>query len=304
MYQSKNQRNVLVGWGMFGTPNFAASIVMALLAPFVVSVEVFLRKDMGQRYFNYGNFIGGILVISVMRIIYSFGAALIGTEKSYHDIYFFRYVIYGYLLLSAYHFFYQWYREATYKPIHSLYLGDSRLFFIGKFAYGVLNRFVPTVVSFIARFLPEKEREDLLSREIRLKDYKAFTYLFVEPVLLIGFGWYFWGYLGLGSFWLVVSGLMLYFHTSSAFTKEWHELLDVRDSKIFAEQLQTALNDESDTLRVSETFKKRMHRMAEDAAENPDMMEEIKGNSPSVAQVLANLKKKTAVEEPTLNGQA
>ena len=314
MYVHKNARNVLSGWGLFNPASQLSSIMMLLLAPFAASVEVFVRKDMGERYFNYVNFMGGFFCLTLMRVIYAlsgmgfslFSGAGTPPATSIVSLNWFRLVWFAYILMGLYHFFYQWYREATQKPLHSFYLGDSRLFFLGKIIYGLVNQFFPKFIEIIARFLPEHEKEELLKYDTRLQDYKAFTYMVLEPAAFILFGWYFWVVSGLVGFWAVVSGLMLLFHSSTTLMKERHEFLDMRDGQIFAEQIQLALEDKSDTLRVSDNVKQTMYKMAEQAAENPSMMEDIKSDSPSVAEVLANLraKKQAQPQETILNAHS
>lgn len=292
MFNADKGRNVLHFYKAAG-PNYAALFAM-LFSPFAAAVEVFLRKDMGERYFNGTTFIAGLIVIGFFRVLFaltnvsiSFAGIQVGVETN---------VIYlvwlAYIGMSAYHFMYQWYREATHKPLFSQYLGDSRLFFVGKFLLTIFNKLFYFPVKLFAMTLPIEERQQLVNGDFGFKDYKGFTYRFVEPFTLLLLGWFSFYISGLLGFWLMISGAILALHSSNVLSRERGQFLDMRDGQIFASQLQKALNGDSDTLRLSDGFKQVMHNMAEQAEDNQAAFEEMKTSSPSIADALANLNPK------------
>lgn len=266
-------------------------IFTMIFSPFAAAVEVFLRKDMGERYFNGTTFIAGLIVIGFFRMLFALtniNISLTGIQIGVNTnvIY---WVWLGYIAMSAYHFMYQWYREATNKPLYSYYMGDSRLFFVGKVLLAIFNKLFYLPVKLFAMTLKAEEREQLIGGDFGFKDYRLFTYRFVEPVTLLVLGWFSFAISGLLGFWLTISGMILALHTSTVLSRERGQLLDIRDGQIFSSQLQNALNGKSDTLKVSNSFKQIINTMAEQAEDDQAAFEEMKASSPSVAEALANL---------------
>ena len=80
------ERNLLIFYN--GSSEQWIGLVMAILAPFAASVEVFLRKDMGVRYFTFTNFIAGLIVIWLFRIIYAITNSLSSITASAYSVLF------------------------------------------------------------------------------------------------------------------------------------------------------------------------------------------------------------------------
>ena len=78
-------------------------------------------------------------------------------------------------------------------------------------------------------------------------------------------------------------------HSSLAVSKERHQYLDMRDSQIFATQIQDAMNDKSKTLKLSGGFKKTIKHMATEAEKNPTIITNMRQSSPSVAEAMEML---------------
>lgn len=296
-YISKKERDLSSAYNyLLGDPRASRQFFSALLAPFAVTVEVFIRKEMGERYFTYNNFTTGLIVLVIFRVIYYFatayGAPVTGITGFLGAINWFYIIFLAYIVMSAFHFMYQWYLEAVERPIFSQYMGDSRLFFLGKTLLKTFNVLFSVAVGIFTLFISEKERELLKGKKLELTNYRAFTYQFVEPLVVIIIGWYI-GYISLLlSFWLIVSGAILAIHSASYLKVERDQFLDIRDGKIFASQMELAMNDKSETLHFSENMKQTIHGMAEDIESRPEEFEEIKKSNPSVADALANLNPK------------
>ena len=294
MYVSKKERDLSFGYNyLLGDPRAFRQFAAALLAPFAVTIEVFVRKEMGERYFTYSNFITGLIVLVIFRVIYflatAYGAPVSGISGYIGAINWFYIIFLCYVGMSVFHFMYQWYLEAVERPIFSHYMGDSRLFFLGKIILKTANGFFSIIVGVFSLFLSDEEKELLKGKEVEFTNYRAFTYQFVEPFTVILLGWYI-GYLSfLLMFWLMISGAILAIHSSSYLKAERDQFLDIRDGKIFASQMELALNDESKTLHFSEQVKETIRSVADEIEKDPEEFEQMKKSSPSVADALANL---------------
>lgn len=294
MYISKKERDLTSGYNaLFGDPRAIQGLIAALLAPFAVTVEVFVRKEMGERYFTYNNFVTGIIVLIIFRVLYffalSYGPAPTGITGFLGRINWFYLIFLAYIGMSAFHFMYQWYLEAIDTPLFSHYMGDSRLFPFGKILLKTVNGLFSIIVGLFAMFLSAEEKAKLRGKNVKFSNYRAFTYKFVEPAVIILIGWYA-GYVSLLlSFWLMISGLILAVHSTSILRAERDHFLDMRDGKIFASQMELAMEDKSETLHFSENVKRTYRSMAEEMESQPEEFEEIKKSSPSVADALANL---------------
>lgn len=292
-------RNLLMFYN--GNSEQSIGFIMAILAPFAASIEVFLRRDMGVRYFTFTNFIAGLIVIWLFRVIYSLSSSfsalktntllkIFGADISVSvNTNIMYWVWLAYVCLGIYHFMYQYYRDAVNKPAYSFFIGDSHLFFIGKVILGLLNKLFYLPVRFFAMTLPAAERQQLLSRKVRFTDYRTFTYRYVEPLFVLGLGLVLYSYSGVLSFWLVVSAVILALYSSYGLQRERNEFLDLRDGKIQAEHMQAALVGKSDQLKLSEDFKRLIKETSVQIGDDLEAYEELKESSPAVADVLANL---------------
>lgn len=294
MYVSNKERDLSHGYNaLFGDPRAIQGLISALLAPFAVTVEVFVRKEMGERYFTYRTFVTGIIVLIIFRVMYYFallyGPPSTGITGFLGAINWFYLIFLAYVGMSAFHFMYQWYLEAVEKPIFSQYMGDSRLFPLGKALLKTFNGLFSILVGFFTFFLSAEEKALLKGKNVKFTNYRAFTYKFVEPAVIILIGWYAANISLLLGFWLMISGLILAIHSTSYLKAERDQFLDMRDGKIFASQMELAMEDKSDTLHFSENVKQTYRSMAEDMESQPEEFEEMKKSSPSVADALANL---------------
>ncbi|MEM9981729.1 MAG: hypothetical protein AAF734_04475, partial [Bacteroidota bacterium] len=113
-------------------------------------------------------------------------------------------------------------------------------------------------------------------------DKEAFTKRFTEPLVVFLFAFYFTS----GSLytWLIVCGMALLMHSHMDYEYEREEYLDIKDSMIDAIR-------QRDHIQYREKLKHQLGGMMEDiqkrAEAEPDFYEELKVNSPSVAEVLA-----------------
>ena len=297
--QPQSPRNLLQAYGLFKGPNVLAQILMGFLAPFAGSVEVFVRRDMGERYYTFGNFMAGLLAIGFIRLLNFFLNSFTSSGGSGFSLQSFNWLYMAwlaYIFMGIYHFFYQWYRDVAKEPIYSFDMGESRFFWPAKVFLAVINRFVTIPLKVISLVLPRRHREHLLALDIRFKDYQAFAYKFLEPFTIILLGILFFPISGFVTFWLVLSGLVLAVHSSQILSQERDMFLDMRDSQIMATQLQAALKSQSNTLRVSQNFKNTFTYMAEHIEESPELLNPMY-NTPSVTEALAMLNPDLRKEE-------
>ena len=61
-------RNLLAGFQFYDTTTGIIAFLMFVLQLFTVTVEVFLRRNMGERYFNVVNFWAGFIVFGTFGI--------------------------------------------------------------------------------------------------------------------------------------------------------------------------------------------------------------------------------------------
>jgi len=214
-----------------------------LMAPFACTVEVFLRKSFGIRYWSFPRFITGIIVIGLFRL--AFGLSEIGQSlvnglmggKASQSMNWIYGVWLGFILMGCYHFIIQSYHNAINKQILTTSMGESRLLGLGKILLALVNRIANRILKRILPFLPLNDRANLEKKPIHLSDYRGFTYRVVEPLCIFLLSQIFAQISGIVSFWLLVSSLMLAMHSSLNLAKEREPILDMRDAEILQAKL-------------------------------------------------------------------
>lgn len=315
-----NTRNLLGGFnvwaGVFPILNVAAFIA----GWFTVTVEIFLRRDFGERYFNRMNFIAGLIVLSFFSFTSSVGSLMGGIGHSSPQPYFdpqqgwimqeepssssflssinpgfsaMTWVLLLYILVCGYHFFRIWWRNGTQRPLFSFYSGKSWLEPVGKVGMGVANIVVGLVVRFYALTLPAHEQKWLPNAMPVMRDERAFTERFIEPLLLIiasiiaaSVGAY-----SMAS-WLIVSTSAIIFYTNMRLLAEDNAFLDWKDQIIESTEMREAMSGDTDSLPLSYSTKAGIWNVASLVEKSPETLDMVRRNSPSLADAMEALNPK------------
>lgn len=253
-------RNLFGTYEQFAQVNPGLNWVMYFLMWFTVPVEVFFRRNLGQRWFTTVNFYIGLLVLAVFAGMQRTGS-LFGRSQNPFSAYpgFGQYgeppveetpsflerleshsmsvILVAYVVLSIYHFIIIWWRNRTFTAVHSLSNGDSRFEGIAYFLLRLINLAMVPIVAAIVRMLPEHEKQNMVSDELppAFMDAERFADTIIEPLVLLILGLFASGSM---SAWLIVSGLAIAVSASFKHTARLNKLLDMRDSSLEAEDAQ------------------------------------------------------------------
>lgn len=300
--QQQNERNLLGGRDMWSSIFPFMDFGYFILGWFTVTIEVFLRRDFGERYFNKMNFLAGFFILGFWAIIvggisaafskisltgragmYGDSASALGGFSSAMLL-----MWLAYILLGAFHFTRIWWRNRTNNPLHSLDPGRSNVLWLGQLLIGVVNVIAAIPVKLFALTLSEEDKGKLNHLLPMITDSQAFTERFLEPVLVWFLGFIFMsmgaGVLGL---WLVFCAVALSVYTNYRYEAERHQFLDIRDQILEAQYMPEALAGVSDTIRLPNAIKETVRQTAEQIS--PEVMEQVKVQNPSLAEAMAAL---------------
>lgn len=269
--------------------NIIRYIVYHVLGWFSVTIEVFLRKNFGERYCTKSNLWVGFYVLTFFTLI---GKVQVGFLQFKFGGGTFYYLWYAYILLAIFHLARIWMSHQMGNPQHSFYNGESRLEGLTKWILGFINPLIAKVAVFVGKYALPKEERKLLDKSFQLsapiRDIEGFTKKYVEPLTVFLFAYYF----TTGSLygWLVFCGFALMMHSMIGYEIQRGQYLDVVDSMILA-------IDQKGEFSYNEKMKENLaifaDKVEEKLANEPELYEEIKSSAPSVAEVLATMKKET-----------
>ena len=287
------ERNLIAGFDYYNVGNGMLTFGLMICMPASVTVEVFLRKNMGQRFFNGINFYAGMTVFAMFSIIFNmvsaFGNAF-NKEGSASALIFLIWLLY--LIMAIYHFLYQWWRDETGKPVHSLFMGYPRLEPLSRLIMNIANKLLSIPLGMLAKLMPEEERQKMTGEPV-LTDSVSFTYRVVEPLVLMTLSVimtiHFSGIVGL---WLLVSTIALTYQVNVTLEMERHEILDIRDQALEAMEMKAALKGESEFMRIPDTTKTALQSIADKVEQSDLTLENIKTFNPSIAEAIAALNPK------------
>ncbi len=293
--QSKG-RNLLSGFEFESVMGGFIAFVMLILNTFTVTVEVFLRRDMGQRYFNFINWYAGFLVFSFFAIIInafsSIGSFVSPNQTAGGSSLIFLIWI-AYCIMSVFHFLRQWWREESGRPVHSLHPGTPRLLPLGRIIMRMVNKLLEMPVRMFSKSLALDEREEMAKVLPVLKDPITFTLRIVEPFFLFVLSTIMTALIsGLVGTWLFLSSMALLLYINIGLEKERHTMFNVRDQMLEATEMQEALNDESEFMRIPHSTKIAIKNAANKAEESPTLMDNVKMFNPSIAEAMAAINPK------------
>jgi len=292
----KNQaRDVTGGEAAWGGMIPGLGMMNYVLGLLTVPIEVFLRRDFGERYFTKNNFFGGLIILllfaltgSLMSMINMFNPLMWLMNRGGSTVSVMPSVIKYYVLLSIWHFLRIWWREITDEPINSFSAGRSWLRHIGAGVMFVLNLVLDNIVRLIFTVVPGLDKSRLPSILPVLSDQETFTQRYIEPlfVFIVALS-----YMGSGQYmvawWLFFSGMALNMYTPMRHQQERNEFLDYRDQAILANQLRTGR-----TPQGSKSKEKLVQKLAHEVEKNPDVLPIIEAQNPSLARAIERINPK------------
>lgn len=295
-----------------GKSNPVLGFLMWGLGALAISVEVFLRRDFGERYFTRTKFILGLIVLLALNFGSNLGRQMPGlgdykvdpetgrfvlkaTETSFNLNALLTYVILlAYIILGTYHIFRIWWRNGTGRPLHSRDHGLTWLETAGAFTLAVPNFFIGLIMKVYAQTLPEHERPWLMNALPFLRDARGFAEKAVEPLVLILLGTLL-STLGASSVasWLFFSALALVLFTTIRHEQFRNQILDMQDRQIEAKYMSSAMLEDTESLRIPYETKKALFEVTNIVeTSSPEAMEMIRRNTPNIAQAMEALNPK------------
>lgn len=281
-----------------------------VLGLLTVPIEVFLRRDFGERHFTRINFIGGLIILIIWDMLGGlfgmvaggFGLMNILMNRAVdHSANWFTGIIFLYIFLSMIHFITISWKNISGKAVHSFSAGRSWLTWLGIFIMWILNLVLDNVVRLVF-VITRADKSRLPSYLPVLKDANTFTERFVEPWFLF--------YIAMKAFangqgtvgwWLIFSIMALNMFTGLRHQAERGIFLDYRDQLLEARGYNQAGRSGS----VSSASDRLIRQTAREVERNPDILPIIERENPSLANALEQISprlKAIAAQETGSNG--
>ncbi|MGA0560776.1 hypothetical protein ACO2Q8_29190 [Larkinella sp. VNQ87] len=298
----RNQpRDVTGGEAVCGGMIPGLGLMNYLLGLLTVPIEVFLRRDFGERYFTRMNFIGGLIILilwsltgSLLNMINMFNPlAWLSNRSGSTTASAFPTVIKWYVLISIAHFLYMWWKDIIGNPVHSYSAGRSWLRPIGGAVMFLLNLVLNNIVRLIFLVTPGADKERLPSLLPVLRDKDTFTERFIEPFVVFIAALVFMGQQQyMVAWWLLFSVMALNMYTGLRHQAERGVFLDYRDQMIDARFYRMFLAGESTKGAVSGSKEKMVQETAREVEKNPDVLPIIEAQNPSLARAIERISPK------------
>lgn len=279
---------------------------MLVLGWFTTPVEVFLRRDFGQRWFTVVNFYAGLFLLLMFATLQFFISVLWEWLHNWIDSilssinplyepepYDFSdrlmdrsmvFIVMAYLILGSYHLFKIWWRNKANIALHSFNDGTSRLEPVAAWLMQVLNILAAPLVKLCLLFIPKQQRTEIPQPSL-INDKSVFANTILEPLLLLILAIKLHGIVSL---WLFVSAVTLAIHASWRENAKLNKILDFRDSILDAKaMIQLRSETEQPTIQqemmqqVAITLQEAPQittRMEEQYPDLMDIIEELNGN--------------------------
>lgn len=285
---TKNERNLLGGFDVWKQIFPALSFIYFIFGWFAVTLEVFLRRDFGERYFTRLNFFAGFIVLSGFNMAQSLigGFWREGGVATWKESVMW-FVLLAYIALSIYHLFTIWWRDRIGKPLHSLDSGKSWLEPLAGMLLAAVNSMLTPIFKVLAKTLPSHQQQGVLKVLPVLRDKRSFAENVLEPVAcVVVLFLVFISKLAIPTFWLLYAIPALILYTSFRHQAERNSFLDIQDSIIEADQLKTALQGNSETFRLTESVKDSLKQLATQIENKPEAQEMVQTQSPSIFEAM------------------
>lgn len=285
------ERNLISGFDFYSVTGGMLAFAMVLCMPIVVTFEVFLRRNMGQRFFNGVNYWAGFIAFAVLAIIFNGFAALGSNFVGDGGSILIFFIWFAYVIMGIYHFIYQWWRDEAKKPTHSLSMGYPRLEPLGKVIMSISDGILSIIVRIVARFMPIEDREFVTNKPI-LTDSVTFTYRVIEPMILVILAVVVFTSQTISNvvgIWLFLGAITLSYSVNLMLEMERHQALNIRDQILESTEMQPALRGESDFMRIPDTTRVALSSVAQKIEDSNMTLENVKTFSPSIAEAVAAL---------------
>lgn len=293
-------RDVTGGESVWGGMIPGLGLMNYVLGLLTVPIEVFLRRDFGERYFSRMNFIGGLIVL----IVWLIGAKMFAMIGMFNPLSWFLNrggggdtasgmggVIKWYIYFSIGHFLYMWWKDITGNPVHSFSAGRSWFRPIGKAVMFILNLILDNVVRLIFAITPGADKDRVPSLLPVLRDADTFTERFIEPfvVFIAAFVCFSIGQYTM-AWWLFFSVMALNLYTGMRHEQERSVFLDYRDQMIDARFYRMFLAGE--VHKGKNTQERMVQETAREVEKNPDVLPIIEAKNPSLARAIERISPK------------
>lgn len=208
VYKPRNDAEWLAGFfisnSSFNTLRNLEELAKIILGWASVTLEVFVRRDFGERYFNLVRVMIGAVFIQVTLAFSNFWgdtSVAFGIRPPAEEITVNRWFVLSYMGLSAVHLARIWWRNnIAHIPWHSYSRGDSWLGFLIPLTGG------------------------------RMSDW--FLYRIVEPLICASVAWFLFPVDSFTRGWLVFASFALFVHNNMIYSAQRNRWLDLMDSQI------------------------------------------------------------------------
>jgi hypothetical protein len=285
-------RNVTGGYNVFAQMFPFINFIMFLLGWFTVPIEVFFRRNFGERWLTVVNFYAGLVVLGFFTTIQGLAGAFQSQggfqsqqtvqEPSFwdslmsHSMFIFLIL---YLLISSYHFFRMWWRNRTNTALHSFNDGRSRFEPIAAYLMEVVNIAAIPVIRLYMFFLPKEEQQRKLSVPPLVIDLTAFTNTVFEPLVLLILVFIF---PGATKTWLLISAGALAVYANWKETAKLNKVLDFRDAIVDAQTVREHREDAS----PSTNEKLIIQQAAETIKNDPQVAPQVTERYPDLMDII------------------
>lgn len=305
MNTSPKERNLLGGFDAWKQIMPQLTFIYFIFGWFAVTLEVFLRRDFGERYFNRVNFFAGLIVL----LGFNFGQNTIGgvwrqgEEPTWKESMMWIFLL-AYIGFSIIHLFTIWWRDRAGRPLHSLDSGKSWLEPMAGLILVTCNALATPIIRLLSKALPHAWQQDMLRILPAFRDKRSFAEGVLEPLacFIVMFS-LFLGKIFVPMMWVFFSLVALFFYTSFRHQAERHKFLDIQDNVIEAQELQSALRGTSQSYRISESVKDSLKHLAEQAESNPEVVKAVE-DSPSILEAMEALNPKLRKIAPSMETPA
>ena len=190
-----------------------------------IVINVFFRYRMGERYFTFKSFWGGLLVVLAVRFFFIVGKDFsLGYPFHALDV-----VLLLYVLLSFWHLIQHSRLESKGQGVHSYFMGYSRLFFIGRGFFWLLNLLISLPFRLFKANPPQ----------FGVKSPFYFTYTIVEPLITLGLGAFFYLYLKatVTALLFAIAAVILFWTAINKVSSARQIYVDRTDGQIFSQSV-------------------------------------------------------------------
>ena len=252
----------------------------------------------------------------ISGLLYNFLLMLTGGEYSEYALFsgIMGLVLYGHIILGAYHFFRMSYLSRTGRALHSYDTGRSRLNFVTRWLFTPINLVANVIVKFLsATTIPSRLRENSSRITPVFQHEESFTQLYLEPAIgIILWLWFLVNGFGIFGLYFLFAGVGLAFVAKTQSLMDEAVFLDWRDQMIdqsFAGKIRDATSEHeyAQKRRMSPRAQDAAYQMAKMAEDQPDLARKVKMQNSSLFDMMEDLNpnlRKVAGNGTMANGTA